>query len=179
MQLTFLTLDDFTQELSNQGVSTVRVDALERIQSRGEAPPRRIGEIVATARLDENTVAVIIFRILDEPAGPQTPADLVRCGDNARQAIELLGECSRDRGLEVRPGFWEFECLATAGCDMSILHWRQQIICVFLKYHGFTLDGHFLQEPRLLQRMFPTRLPFYRPSYAQVRRSNGCASVWG
>ena len=31
MQLTFLTLDDFTQELNAQGVSTVRVDALERI----------------------------------------------------------------------------------------------------------------------------------------------------
>jgi len=118
MQLTFLTLDDFTQELSNQGVSTVRVDALERIQSRGDTPPRRIGEIVATARLNENTVAAIIFRILDEPAGPQTPADLVRCGDNARQAIELLGEYFRDRGLEVRPGFWEFECLATASCDL-------------------------------------------------------------
>jgi len=92
MQLTFLTLDDFTQELSAQGVSTVRVDALERIQSQGETPPRRIGEIVATARLDENTVAAVILRILDEPATPQTPTDLVRCGDNARQAIELLSE---------------------------------------------------------------------------------------
>ena len=118
MQLTFLTLDDFTQELNAQGVSTVRVDALERIQSRGETPPRRIGEIVATARLDANTVAAIIFRILDEPAGPQAPIDLVRCGDNARQAIELLGEYFRDRGLEVRPGFWEFECLATASCEL-------------------------------------------------------------
>ncbi|HIP95829.1 MAG TPA: hypothetical protein EYH32_01295 [Anaerolineae bacterium] len=118
MQLTFLTLDDLTQELNNQGVSAVRVDALERIQSRGETPPRRIGEIVATARLDENTVAAAIFRILDEPAGPQTPTDLVRCGDNARQAIELLGEYFRDRGLEVRPGFWEFECPATANCDL-------------------------------------------------------------
>ena len=117
MQLTFLTLDDFTQELNDQGVSTVRVDALERIHSRGEAPPRRIGEIVATARLDANTVAAVIFRILDEPATPQTPTDLVRCGDNAQQAIELLGEYSRDRGLEARPGFWEFECLATASCE--------------------------------------------------------------
>jgi len=118
MQLTFLTLDDFTQELSDQGVSTVRVDALERIQSQGETPPRRIGEIVATARLDENTVAAVLFRIIDEPATHQTPADLVRRGDSARQAIELLGEYFRDRGLEVRPGFWEFECLATASCEL-------------------------------------------------------------
>ena len=63
-------------------------------------------------------VAAAFFRILDEPAGPQTPTDPVRCGDNARQAIELLGEHFRDRGLEVRPGFWEFECPATASCDL-------------------------------------------------------------
>jgi len=118
MQLTFLTLDDFTQELSAQGVLTVRVEALERIQDWGETKLRRIGEIVITARLDANTVATIIFRILDKPTSPQTPTNMSRCGDNARQAVELLGEYFRDRGLEVRPGFWEFGCLATASCEL-------------------------------------------------------------